>query len=354
MALQWLMRGLVASLAVLSSASASRVTNTTWPGVPNTQPNTTSATTYTTIDTTPTTPIISDSVAAAAAAGACVVDLGTHAGALLADMRIEELLKKNGGAWNSPEFRGSSAGRPPHKIERFKNDLVLKISHPKNHGASGEKTFRGRPVVKWGPGFSSVPRGLPGTAAVIEYDVFFKDGWSWSRGGKMHGLTVGHGPASAGRRSPTSASFRVMWQPEGGAVAYVYLPYKLRQDDAYYKFTGQGRKDDHTRGDGSKVVFGTGLFRGDFKNVFRVGQWNHVEIGIKMNSFDAKGVPRADGVASLVINGRMASFNRVKWRARRDIEIEAFEFGTFAGGPDPQWTDGWQFFKGFGLRQWQD
>jgi hypothetical protein len=184
--------------------------------------------------------------------------------------------------------------------------------------------------------------------------VYFEKGWPWSRGGKVHGLTVGHGPAGGGRRSATSASFRVMWKPEGGAVAYVYLPYKLRQDDKYYKFTGQGRKDDHTRGDGSKPTFGTGLFHDDFHNALRVGQWNHVEIGIKLNTFDAKGQPRADGVAAMVVNGRTASFDKIKWRGRRDIKIEAVEFGTFAGGPDPMWADGWQYFKGFGLRQWQD
>lgn len=323
MALRWMMRGLVASLAVLAS-SASRVTNMTWP------------------------------TAAAVASQACVVDLGTHAGALLADMTIADLGKKNGGAWNSPEFARSSASRSPHKIEKFQNEPVLKIFHPRNHGSSGQKTFRGRPVVKWGIGFSSAPRGLPGEAAVFEYDVFFERGWPWSRGGKMHGLAVGHGVASGGRRSATSASFRVMWQPEGGAIAYLYLPYKLRQDDAYYKYTGQGRKDDHTRGDGTGVEFGTGLFRREFEGVFRVGEWNHVEVGIKLNSFDAKGNPRPDGTASLVINGNLASFDKIKWRGKRGLQVESAEFTTFAGGPDPAWADGWQYFKGFGLRQWQE
>ena len=341
MALRWMLKGLVASLAVLS-AGASRVTNTTWPAMGA------AAAAYP--------PVANAGVAAvvgvAGAVGGCKANMDTHAGKLLADMPTKDLLKQNAGAWNSKDFKTSSANRPPHKIEKFGNDLVLKIFHPKNHGSSGQKTFRGRPVVKWGPSFSSVPHGLPGTAAVFVYDVFFKPGWSWSRGGKVHGLTVGHGHASGGRRSTTGASFRVLWRPDGGALAYLYLSYKLRQDDKYYRFTGQGKdhKDDHTRGDGSKPSFGTGLFHRDFENVFKVGQWNHVEIGIKLNSFDAKGAPRADGVISMVINGRSASFDHIKWRGKPDIKIEAVEFGTFAGGPDPQWSDGWQYFKGFGLR----
>lgn len=359
MVARWFLRALAASLAVM--ASASRISNSTFWNM------TTMASAY------PSSTTVGSGIgvgaypaAASAAAGlgvtaaaqtchqqACAADLDSRAGRVLADMTVADLRHKNAGAWNSPSFKDSNAGNRPHRIDDFRGDQVLKIFHPKNHGTSGQRTFRGKPVVKWNVAFSSVPRGLPGDSAVFEYQVFFQEGWTWARGGKMHGLTVGYGAASGGRRSTTGASFRVMWLADGGAIAYVYLPYKLRQDDAYYKFTGQGRKDDHTLGDGTKTEFGTGLFKKEFGRALKIGAWNTVQIGIKLNSVDANGDPRPDGVVSLGINGRTSSFDKIMWRRSSKIEVESAEFTTFAGGPDPMWQDGWQFFKSFKLRQFQ-
>ena len=163
----------------------------------------------------------------------------------------------------------------------------------------------------------------------------------------MHGIHVGHGDAAGGRRSRAAASVRVMWQADGGAIAYVYLPYKLAQSKEYYQYTGTWHKDDHSRGDGSKPVFGTGFFHKQFEKSMNIGRWNRLAIGIKLNTFNADGKPRADGELAMMVNNQSASYNKIKWCSTPSMKIEALHFTTFTGGPDPAWEDGTQYFTNF-------
>lgn len=163
----------------------------------------------------------------------------------------------------------------------------------------------------------------------------------------MHGIHVGHGDAAGGKRSRASASVRVMWQERGGAIAYVYLPYKLVQSSEYYRYTETWHKDDHSRGDGTSPVFGTGFFNKQFDQGMIIGSWNRIALGIQLNTFTNDGMPRADGQLSMMVNNRSASYNKIKWCSSRSMKIEALLFSTFAGGPDPMWEDGTQFFKNF-------
>ena len=248
-------------------------------------------------------------------------------GKVLAELPIEDLRKKDGGAWNLQKpinWKLSS-------VAEFQGAPALRVFYQKNSGTSNDPGVGGL-------GISAVPRGLPSEAAVVEFQVFFDKGWHFSRGGKIGGFHIGHGEASGYRHSDTGSSHRIMWQSSGGAISYVYPPSNLRQKLPELVAEGHG----------------CGFFKDEFPaGALRVGAWNTVRLGVKLNSFEPGGKPRADGEALLEINGTAATQGRIRWRRAADLDISAFEFGTFFGGPNPAVCDCTAYYKGFKLLQWK-
>ncbi len=254
---------------------------------------------------------------------------------------IADLAKgAHGGRWNA---RGASAviRKPYGQLAAYDDDgdstVVLKVHHPRNHG-TGASANRGERLVKWNVHFEAAPLGVfPCRSIVLSYDVMFLPGWTWSGGGKMHGLYVGRGAASGGTRSKDGASVRVMWQRDGGAIAYVYAPLGVVQPPAWAAVTRKGAK------------YGTGLFHADFARALRVGRWNRVQLGVRLNSFGAGGSPRGDGAVKLTVNGVTREFVGVVLGASPAMDIERILFSTFAGGPYAMERDGHQLFKNFAV-----
>jgi len=238
---------------------------------------------------------------------------------------LEDLRKPGGGVWN---LEG--------KVDWKKSELV---------------TFRGQPAVRvfYGKGsgtskdpgvggfsFTARPAGVPGQKSKISFEVFFEEGWHFSKGGKMGGLFVGHGHASGYRHSDTGSSHRIMWKKDGAAIAYVYPPDNLAQEDPKLKPEGCG------------IGYFVDLFPA---GTLKVGAWNTVTLGVKMNSF-AHGRPNPDGVASLEVNGTQAKLRNVRWSRSPDLEISSFDFNTFFGGPDPAVKDCVAYFRNFRVLPW--
>lgn len=186
----------------------------------------------------------------------------------------------------------------------------------------------------------SKPAGLVGAAgAVVAFDVYFDPArWHWSKGGKLGGLFVGSGKASGGRHTEDGASHRLMWKAGGGAISYIYVPKGLPQSRPELRAS----KD-----------FGIGVHADVFAGALKTGQWNHVEIGLRVNTFDASGRPAGDGASSLTINGRTAELAGVNWAARPGTAISGFDFNTFFGGPDPAVVDSIAYVKNFALYEWK-
>jgi hypothetical protein len=181
--------------------------------------------------------------------------------------------------------------------------------------------------------------GTVGTrSAVVCFDVFFDPSWAWARGGKIGGLFVGSGAASGGQHSSDGASHRIMWQKDGGAISYLYLPKGVSQPNPALRNTPD---------------FGIGMHHDTFATVFRVGQWNHVEIGVLLNSFDSQGRPAGDGKAVLTVNGRTAVTDRVNWTADPAATLSGFDLCAFFGGPDPAQTDCCFYARNFEVREWK-
>ena len=274
---------------------------------------------------------------AAAAAATCPMTVRAH-GERVLGLPITDLVRApHAGRWNA--VRGSAVTRKPYgRLTRYDGDgdavTVLLIHHPRNHG-SGASANPGEPVVKWNVHFEAAPLGVfPCRSVVMSYDVMFLPGWTWGNGGKMHGLHIGDGAASGGRFSRNGASVRVMWKMDGGAIAYVYAPMGVAQPSLGSRPGGK---------------YGTGVFHDEFERALRVGRWNRVQLGVRLNSFAPDGSPRPDGAVKLTINGVTRELGGVALSASRGMDIERILFSTFAGGPHAMERDGHQLFKGFTL-----
>lgn len=236
--------------------------------------------------------------------------------------------KDGGGPWNLQkrvDFRLSG-------LDTFRGDRVLRVFYSKNSGTSRDPGVGGM-------GIDSVPRGLPADASMIEFQVFFAPGWHFSRGGKFGGYQIGHGDASGYRHSDTAASHRIMWQRDGGVISYIYPPSNLRQELPELKAEGHG----------------VGYFHDVFPaGTLKIGAWNTLRLGTKMNTFDAQGKPRADGVALLAVNGKTAVKRGVRWSRSPDLRISSFQFGTFFGGPDPAVCDCTAYYKDFKMLKYAE
>ena len=256
--------------------------------------------------------------------------VGTYSaggGAVGGDLPVADLKKAGGGAWNVQ-------GRMDWKksgVTTFQGSPVVRVFYGKGSGTSHH------PGVG-GIGFDCVPRGLPGTSAMMTFQLFFEPGWDFSGGGKMTGFRIGTGHASGGRHSATAASCRMSFKVGGGAWMYIYPPMGLEQvDPALRRDTGSG----------------IGMFRDNFPpGTLKIGAWNDVKIGVRINTFDASGLPNADGASHLNVNGRTATLSNIRWSRSKDLVITAYNFTSFFGGSDPAKVDCAALFRNFKLSRY--
>jgi hypothetical protein len=244
----------------------------------------------------------------------------------LLDLPVQDLLKPGGGAWR---LQGRVDWKKSN-VTTFQGTPVLRVFYGKGSGTSSD------PGVG-GVAFNGAPRGFPCDRAMLSFEVFFEPGWDFVRGGKFGGFLVGHGEASGYRHSPTASSHRIMFQREGGAISYVYPPEDLPQADPALLAEGHGVGyfDD---------VFGPGALR--------VGEWNSVQIGLRMNGFGPDGKPTPDGIAMLQINGKAARRDDVRWSRSSDLRISMIIWNTFFGGPLPASRDCVAYYRNFRLLDW--
>lgn len=236
---------------------------------------------------------------------------------------VTDLQVRGGGAWNLNNINWKRS-----TLAQVRGDHVLRVFYGKNSGTSADRGVGG--IV-----LSAAPAGLPAREATIAFDVYFARGWNFCKGGKIGGLFIGTGSASGYEHSPTGSSHRIMWQKDGGAISYLYPPSDLPQVDPKLQDSGHGIG-----------YFGNDIFPA---GTLKVGAWNKVELGVKLNTFTASGQPNADGVATLQINGVQGVKNDIRWARSPDLLITSFQFNTFFGGPDPAVCDCTAFYKNFVL-----
>lgn len=246
-------------------------------------------------------------------------------GQVLAVLPVEDLRKPRGGVWNA-----SGVSWKKSSVASLDGRAALKVFYGKGSGTSYHSGVGG-------VGITASPRGFPGQALIVAFDAYFELGFDFARSGKFGGLFVGHGAASGGQHSPTGASHRVTWQRKGAVASYIYPPKDVPQEDPNLKDEGSGV---HYLDD--KFPAGT----------LKLGQWNRMAVGIKMNTFDGNGKPRPDGMGLLHVNGRTEFLGRIRWSRSRDLVITNFSFSTFFGGAIASPKDQTAFYTNFKVMSW--
>ena len=232
-------------------------------------------------------------------------------------------ITRGGGSWNIKKYNLKKSN-----ITQFRGEDVVRCWYGRNSGTSRDPGVGGF-------SFEAIPNGMNRDAIVFSWEVFYPNGFQFARGGKFGGVGVGYGAASGGNFSTTGASNRVMWQSDGGVIAYVYPPSGLWQ-----KVPGLDAKG-----------YGTGFFQRELSRSLKTDSWNKIEIGTKLNTFK-NGVPQADGETSVTVNGKRMVQTGINWRKSEDLKIAKFDIGTFFGGPQPSPVDQECYFKNFQMSQY--
>lgn len=274
-----------------------------------------------------------------------------YTGKELLALPIQDLFDEtvdNAGAWNSDRLRGNAT------LEMDGADPVLRVDYPaqSRDGAS----LKPNPT----PSALSGEDGLGRDSVVLTFDVFFSDNFDFSRGGKLFGgLHWGGEMASGLDWVPDGGSLRIMWEDKGTASVYVYLP---EDNDALYGPDDALMAAKNSR----KGNAGLGLFADTFgPGTLVVGDWNHVELGIKLNSSYDVG----DGMFMLRINDKQATYGGMRQttspeglpvteslflRVPDQPGIHELVFNTFFGGDWSSNVDCFARFKNVALHEWTD
>lgn len=257
------------------------------------------------------------------------IDPSPYFGDKLVDLPIRDLAKPGAGAWAARTVKLKDA-----KITTFQGTDVLEVTYNKGSGTSSHNRDNNT------SGGFGVPDSAPAKllennkGAVLVFEVYFQKGWDWSKGGKlMGGIFVGEGEASGLVQSATGASHRVQWKEDGKAESYIYTPSGASQGDS--RLTGAAV------GVGDKFPPGT----------LEIDRWNRVELGLKMNTFDASGKPNKDGMATLCINGKTQEIFGVMWSKYPNLAITGLGVNSFFGGPDAAKTTCKALFRSVALHK---
>ena len=257
--------------------------------------------------------------------------VGPRTGSFLMELPVIDLKMPKAGVWNArldPDFKTA-------EVLAVKSEAVLRVKYEAGSGSSGAK----QPGKNGGFVLSQcIPKILPVDALVLSFDVMFETGWDFSRGGKLLGIMVGFGDASGKEHSSTGASHRVNFQSEGAAVSYIYPP------------AGVPQEDPNLVADGGGIKYFYDLFP---PGTLKINEFNHIEMGVKLNTFASDGSPNADGGAALTINGKTGELSNIRWRKSVDLRITEVLFNTFFGGSTPSLATCYAQFKNFKLHDWQ-
>ena len=225
---------------------------------------------------------------------------------------------KGGGSWNIKKYNFKKSN-----LTQFQGNDVIRSWFDRKSGTSKDPGVGGF-------SFEAIPNGMNRDAITFSWEVYYPRGFQFAKGGKFGGVHVGYGAASGGNFSTTGASNRVMWQTDGGAIAYIYPPLGLWQT---------------VKGLDSKG-YGSGFFNKELAKTLKTDSWNSISLGTKLNTFK-NGVPQADGESYVSVNGNKQLLRGINWRKSEDLKISSFDMGVFFGGPIPSPVDQFCYFKNF-------
>ena len=170
-------------------------------------------------------------------------------------------------------------------------------------------------------------------SVVVTFDILFHDNFEWSCRGKVGGVYVGTGSASGGNYSTDGASHRLMWDKNGGAFSYVYVP--------------KGTQARQPAPLNEVWTMGVGVFEGEYNGALVANTWHRVGLGVKLNT-----VGKSDGALMLSIDGKKRVLSGVLWRLS-NLDIRLFKLNVFHGGGCIATRDSALTVRNIELRAWE-
>jgi hypothetical protein len=185
-----------------------------------------------------------------------------------------------------------------------------------------KKQFGPFPGCNWKISFKPIDK------ATLKYQVFVPSDFDFVKGGKLPGLAGGLG--NTGGLIPNGSdgwSVRFMFKENGTLCAYAYYP------DMHSDF-------------GEKLF----LMQGNFRATLKTGQWNQIELSIKMNQAHLN-----NGGITARLNGEgLISRQHLNFRKTEMLKIDHLLFSCFMGGDDNSYApnkDQSLLFKNFIITQ---
>lgn len=183
-----------------------------------------------------------------------------------------------------------------------------------------------------------VPTKLPSTVdeATIQYDIRFDTNFDWSLGGKLPGLggivpgVSGITPGTPTGCTPAGDSRleygwtgRGMWITPAAGFGKENPKSPVEWIGYMYNFAKKNDCGDNVRS-GKSFVAGT---------------WHTIKQRYKMNTFNADGSPKTDGVHQMWFDGTLAVDNQaVAYRTNPDLHVNYLYWEIFRGGSTAAWA----------------
>ena len=151
------------------------------------------------------------------------------------------------------------------------------------------------------------------SAVEVRFDVMFKKGFDFVRGGKLPGLFGGNGNTGGNKPSGDDGfSARMMWRDDGRVVQYLYYP------DQPDRYGHQIPWIDATTGRQIQFV---------------PGKWHTVVHQLSINT-----PGKRDGrLHAFFDNQPVLKMDSIRFRDTDTFSIDGFVFSTFFGGGDNSW-----------------
>ena len=151
------------------------------------------------------------------------------------------------------------------------------------------------------------------SAVEVRFDVMFKKGFDFVRGGKLPGLFGGKGNTGGNKPSGDDGfSARMMWREDGRVVQYLYYP---DQPDRY------GHQIPWTDATTGRQI------------QFVPGKWHTVVHQLSINT-----PGKRDGrLHAFFDNQPVLKMDSIRFRDTDTFSIDGFMFSTFFGGGDTSW-----------------
>ncbi len=150
-------------------------------------------------------------------------------------------------------------------------------------------------------------------AVEVRFDVMFKKGFDFVRGGKLPGLFGGNGNTGGSKPSGDDGfSARMMWREDGRVVQYLYYP------DQPDRYGHQIPWIDATTGRQIQFI---------------PGKWHTVVHQLSINT-----PGKRDGrLHAFFDNQPVLKMDSIRFRDTDTFSIDGFMFSTFFGGGDTSW-----------------